>query len=63
MINSENLGARSVENGALDRKIMALEAFKGKMVLLGGSGGICGIEWLESFGAKEQGLLQSLRKF
>jgi hypothetical protein len=38
MINSENLGARSVENGALDRKIMALEAFKGKMVLLGGSG-------------------------
>jgi hypothetical protein len=33
------------------------------MVLLGGSWGICGIEWLESFGAKEQGLLQSLRNF
>jgi hypothetical protein len=60
-MNSENLGARIMENGARDRKICALEAFKGQIVFLGGYGGIWGIlEWLESFGAKERGLLQSL---
>jgi hypothetical protein len=34
---SENLGARMAKNGALDQKIWALEAFRGKMVFLGGS--------------------------
>jgi hypothetical protein len=34
---SENLGARMVKNGALDQKIWALEAFRGKMVFSGGS--------------------------
>jgi hypothetical protein len=29
-VNSENLGARITENGALDQKIWALEAFRGK---------------------------------
>jgi hypothetical protein len=43
MMNSENLGARITENGALDGKIWALEALKGKTVFLGGSGGICQI--------------------
>jgi hypothetical protein len=36
-MNFENLGARITENGVLDRKIWALEAFKGKMVFLGGA--------------------------
>jgi hypothetical protein len=35
MRNSENLGVRITENGALDRKIWALEAFRGKMVFSG----------------------------
>jgi hypothetical protein len=35
MRNSKNLGARIMENGALDQKIWALEAFGGKMVFLG----------------------------
>jgi hypothetical protein len=35
---------------------MALEAFRGKMVFLGDSKGICGIlEWLEGFGIKDRG--------
>jgi hypothetical protein len=38
MMNSENLGTRITENGALDRKIWALEALKGKIVFSGGSG-------------------------
>jgi hypothetical protein len=54
MMNYENLDARSMENEALDRMIWALEAFKGKMVLSGGSRGyLCNFEWLESIGAKE----------
>jgi hypothetical protein len=32
VVNSENLDARIMENGALDRKTWALEAFSGKMV-------------------------------
>jgi hypothetical protein len=43
MMNSENLGARSVENGIPDRKIRTLEALKGKMVFLGSSVSIFGI--------------------
>jgi hypothetical protein len=35
MRNSENLGARITENGALDREIWALEAFRGKMIFSG----------------------------
>jgi hypothetical protein len=43
---------------------MALEAFRGKPVFLGGFGGICGIlEWLEGFWHKMQGLLRSLEIF
>jgi hypothetical protein len=34
-MNSENLGARITENGALDQKRWALEAFRGKVVFLG----------------------------
>jgi hypothetical protein len=64
MMNSKNLGTRSTENRTLDRKIWALEGFKGKTVLSGCSGGyMWNFEWLESFGAKEQGLLQSLGNF
>jgi hypothetical protein len=56
MMNSKNLGTRSTENRTLDRKIWALEGFKGKTVLSGCSGGyMWNFEWLESFGAKEQG--------
>jgi hypothetical protein len=43
MIKSENLGARITEKGALDRKIWALKALKGRTVIFEGSGGICGI--------------------
>jgi hypothetical protein len=35
MMNSENLGARSTGNRALDRKIWVLEALKGRMVISG----------------------------
>jgi hypothetical protein len=35
MRNSENLGARNTENGALDQKIWALEALRGKIVFVG----------------------------
>jgi hypothetical protein len=42
-------------------KDMGFGSLKGKMVFLVGSADICRIlEWLESFGAKEQGLLRSL---
>jgi hypothetical protein len=37
VVNYENLGTRITENGALDNKICALEAFRGKPVILGGS--------------------------
>jgi hypothetical protein len=40
MMSFENLDARITENGALDRKKLALETLKGKMVFLGGSRGI-----------------------
>jgi hypothetical protein len=40
MMSYENLDARIMENGALDRKMLALEALKGKMVFSGGSRGI-----------------------
>jgi hypothetical protein len=44
------------ENGALDEKIWALEAFRGKMVFLGGSGVILRfLEWLEGFCTKNRG--------
>jgi hypothetical protein len=55
-MNSENLGARIMENGAWNQKIWALEAFRGKMVSLGGSGAI--LEFfgqLEGFGTKDRG--------
>jgi hypothetical protein len=39
MMNSENLGARIMWNGALDRKMWALEAFKGRTVFSRGSRG------------------------
>jgi hypothetical protein len=55
-MNCKNLGTRIMENGALDRKIWALEVFKGKTVFSGGSEGICGIlEWQEGFGVKDKG--------
>jgi hypothetical protein len=39
-MNSENSGARTMPNGALDQKIWALEDCRGKTVFLGGSGAI-----------------------
>jgi hypothetical protein len=56
MRNSVNFRTRITENGAPDRKIWALEDFKGKTVFLGGSEGICGIfEWLEALAQKNRG--------
>jgi hypothetical protein len=56
MRNSENLGARITENGALDRKIWALEAFRGKTVFSGVFWGFSLIlEWLDDLGAKDRG--------
>jgi hypothetical protein len=63
-MNSENLGARIMQNEAPDQKIWALEDLKGKMVFLGDSRGFCGsLEWLEGFGAKESGFLRILGIF
>jgi hypothetical protein len=55
-MNSENLGAIIKENEALDKKIWALEAYRGKTVILGGSRVILEfLEWLEGFGANDRG--------
>jgi hypothetical protein len=55
-VNSENLGARIMRNGALDKKIWALEAFKGKTVFSGGYGAILEfLKWLDGLGAKDRG--------
>jgi hypothetical protein len=55
-MNYENSGARIMWNGALDQKIWVLEAFRVKMVFLGGSEIILEfLEWLEGLGAKEKG--------
>jgi hypothetical protein len=54
-MNSENLGARITGNRALDQKIWALEAFKGKIVFSRCSRGICGIfEWLQGLGIEHR---------
>jgi hypothetical protein len=59
VMNSKNLGARIMRNGALDQKIWALEAYMGKMVFLGGSGLILEfLEWLEGLGAKDKALAE-----
>jgi hypothetical protein len=51
-MNSENLGARIMRNGALDQKIWVLEACKGKMVFSGGFGATLKfLEWLEGLDA------------
>jgi hypothetical protein len=43
-----------MENGAMYRKIWALEPFKGKMVISGYSKGFLeSLEWLEGLGAKD----------
>jgi hypothetical protein len=53
-----------MENGALDQKIWALEAFRGKMVFLGGSGAILEfLEWLEGFGVKDKGSCRVWKNF
>jgi hypothetical protein len=55
-MDSENLGARIMENRALDQKICALKAFGGKTNFLGVSRVILEfLEWLEGFGAKDRG--------
>jgi hypothetical protein len=52
-MNFEHLGTRIMENGALDQKIWALEAFRGKIVFSGGSEAILEfLEWLEHHGTK-----------
>jgi hypothetical protein len=49
-------GARMVENGALNQKIWAPEAFRDKMVFSGGYGVILEfLEWLEGLGTKDRG--------
>jgi hypothetical protein len=51
-MNYENLGARITENRALDKKIWALEAFRGKTIFLWGSRTILEfLERLEGLGA------------
>jgi hypothetical protein len=55
VINSENLGARIMRNGALDQKIWALKACRGKTIFSGGSGVIMEfLEWLEGLGSKDR---------
>jgi hypothetical protein len=55
-MNSENLGARIKRNRALDQKIWALEACRGKTVFSRGSGVILEfLELLEGLGAKDRG--------
>jgi hypothetical protein len=57
MMISENLGTRSAENRTLDRKIWALQAFKGKTYPSEGSRGICGIfNGCEALARKNRGL-------
>jgi hypothetical protein len=54
-MNSVNVGARIMRNGDLDQKIWAMEAFRGKMVFLGGPRVILEfLEWLEGLGAKDR---------
>jgi hypothetical protein len=62
MMNSKNLGARSMKNGALDRKIWLWKLSRVKRSLQEVLGGVY-FEWLGSFDAKEQGLLRSLGNF
>jgi hypothetical protein len=63
-MNSEHLGTRITENGALDQKIWALEAFRGKMVFLEGSREyLWNFRVVEGFWHKRQGLLWSLENF
>jgi hypothetical protein len=63
-MNSENLGTRIVENRALNQKIWALEAFRVKTVLSGGSRVILEfLEWLEGLGAKDRGSYEVLGIF
>jgi hypothetical protein len=51
-MNFENLGARIMENRALDRKIWAFEAFNGKTVFSRGSRQILEfLEWMEGLDA------------
>jgi hypothetical protein len=56
VVNSKNLVARIMLNEALDQKIRALEALKGKMINSGNSGEFLeSLEWLEGFGTKDRG--------
>jgi hypothetical protein len=56
VVNSKNLVARIMLNEALDQKIRALEALKGKMINSGNSGEFLeSLEWLEGLGTKERG--------
>jgi hypothetical protein len=56
VMNSENLGARITCNEALDQKIRALEACRGKIVFSRGSGVVLEfLEWLEGLWHKRQG--------
>jgi hypothetical protein len=55
-MNSENLGARITRNRALDQKIWALEACRGKTIFARGSGVVLKfLEWLEGLWHKRQG--------
>jgi hypothetical protein len=63
-MNSMNLGIRIMENRALNQKIWALEAFKDKTIILGGSRVILEIfEWFEGLGAKDRASCEVWRLF
>jgi hypothetical protein len=56
VVNSKNLVARIMLNEALDQKIRALEALKGKMINSGNSGEFLeSLEWLEGLGTEDRG--------
>jgi hypothetical protein len=55
VLNSENLGTKIMENRGLDQKIWALEAFRGKMVFLGGLEEFLKfLKWLEGLWRKKK---------
>jgi hypothetical protein len=55
-VNSKNMGIRIMQNGALDQKIWALEALKGKIVNSGDSREFLeSLEWLEGLDTKDMG--------
>jgi hypothetical protein len=64
VLNSENLGTKIMENRGLDQKIWALEAFRGKMVFLGGLEEFLKfLKWLEGLWRKKNRALAEFGDF